>query len=64
MLQNTSYMIFLKTKQNDCGKKSHQAGVEPETFDVYGQRIIHCSKQPLLRPFVKLIVFNIFVPTR
>ena len=41
MLQNTSYMFFLKqkqnkTKQNDYEKrkKYHAAGVEPETFDV------------------------------
>ena len=41
MLQNASYMFFLKqkqnkTKQNDYKKrkKYHAAGVEPETFDV------------------------------
>ena len=55
-----------KRKQNDYEekKKSHPAGVKPKTFDVQGQRIIHCTRQPLLRTYVKLIVFNIFVPTR
>ena len=36
------------------------AGVEPETFKVEGQRILHCATLP----YVKLAVFNIFVPTR
>lgn len=68
MLQNASYMFFFsKKKQNKTTTKrdykSHPAGVEPETFDVGGRRIIHCAKQPLLRPYVKLIVFDIFVPT-
>ena len=55
-----------KTKQNDYGKKkkSHPAGVEPKTNDMWGQCIIHCTTQPLLKPYVKSIVFNIFVPTR
>ena len=58
MLQNASYMFFFfqKKKQNKTTtkkeKKSHPAGVEPETFDVEGQRIIHCATQPLLRPYV------------
>ena len=43
MLQNASYMFFLKQKQNKTKqnktitkkrKKYHAAGVEPETFDV------------------------------
>ena len=41
MLQNASYMFFLKkkeTKQNKMTtkkiKKTHPAGVKPETFDV------------------------------
>ena len=38
MLQNASYMFFLKQKQNKTitkkRKKYHAAGVEPETFDV------------------------------
>ena len=37
MLQNTSYMFFLKkrnkTKQNDYKKKCQAVGVEPWTFD-------------------------------
>ena len=45
-------------------KKSHPAGVERQTSDVLGQRVIHCATQPLLRACDKLIVFNIFVPTR
>ena len=59
MLQNTSYMFFLKrnkTKQNDYKKKrekSHKARVKPETSDVWGKRAIHCTKQPLQRLHVK-----------
>ena len=55
-----------ETKQNDYEKrkKSHPAAVDPETFDMLGQRIIHCATQPLLKPYVKLIVCNIFVPMR
>ena len=70
MLQNASNMFFFfckrnKTKQNNYEKKkkTHPAGVEPETFDMEGQRIIHCATQPLLRPNVKFIVYDIFVPT-
>ena len=68
MLQNASYMFFLKkdTKQNKTTtkkKKSHLGGVEPRTFDVKGQRINHCATQPWLTRNVKLIVFDIFVPT-
>ena len=44
MLQNTSYMFFLKkeTKQNKKTmqkkeKKSHPTGVKPKTFEVEGQ---------------------------
>ena len=58
--------VFVKKKQNNFKKrkKSHLAGVEPESFDLKGQRIIHCATQPLLKLHVKLIVFNIFVPTK
>ena len=38
MLQNASYMLKKKTKQNETTtkkrKNSHPAEVEPETFDV------------------------------
>ena len=68
MLQNASYMFFLKKKQSKTTSKkenkSHPAGVEPEIFDVEGQHIIHGATQPLLRPYVKLIVLDIFVATR
>ena len=73
MLQNASYMFFSQKKKKKRNKtkrvrkkenKSHPAGVEPMTFDVEGQRIVHCATQSLLRPYVKLIVFDIFVPTR
>ena len=63
MLQNASYMFFSQKKKKK-ENKSHPAGVEPMTFDVEGQRIVHCATQSLLRPNVKLIVFDIFVPTR
>ena len=60
MLQNAS------SKQNKTTtkkrKRSHPAGIEPETFNVSVQRIIHCATQPLLRLYVKLIVFNTIVP--
>ena len=68
MLQNASYMFFFKKKQTKTTTKKrkncHLAGDEPETFDEWGQRIVQCTRQPLLRLFVKFIVFNIFVPTR
>ena len=57
---------FLKKKQNKTTtkkrKKSLPAGVEPETFDLLGQHIIHCATESLLKPWVKISVFNIFVP--
>ena len=70
ILQSASNMLFLKKKQNktkqndnEKKKKTHPAEVEPETFDMEGQRIIHSATQPLLRPNVKFIVYDIFVPT-
>ena len=32
-------------------KKFHPAGVEPQTPEVSGQRVIHCATQPLLKPY-------------
>ena len=32
-------------------KTFHPAGVEPQTSEVSGQRVIHCASQPLLKPF-------------
>ena len=55
MLQNASYMFFFKkqNKQNDYEKSLTRQESNP----------IHCVTQPLLRSYVKLIVFNMFVPT-
>ena len=74
MLQNASYMFFFskkkkkkETKQNEYEKKKTSLTRQesnPQTFDVEGQRIVHCATQSLLRPNVKLIVVDIFVPTR
>ena len=57
MLQNVSYMFFSKErKQNKATtKKKSLTRKKPKP----GQRT-----QPLLRPIVKLIVFNNFVPRR
>ena len=54
-------ICFLKTTTKKR-KKSHLAGVKPETFDVQG--IIHCATQPLRRSCVKLIVFKLFLPMK
>ena len=56
MPQNAFYMFFLKeTIQNKMTtkkrKKFHPAGVEPQTPEVSGQRVIHCATQPLLKPY-------------
>ena len=56
MPHNAFYMFFLKeTIQNKMTtkkrKKFHPAGVEPQTSEVSGQRVIHCATQPLLKPY-------------
>ena len=60
MLQNASNMFFKKeTKQNKTTTEKRK-----NLIDMWGQCIIHCATQPLLKPYVKSLVFNIFVPTR
>ena len=47
------FVFNKETKQNNTTakkrKKSHPAGVEPETFDVERELIIYCTTQPLLK---------------
>ena len=69
MLQNASYMFFLKktqnkTKQNDYKKKKKVSPGRSQTWDLRRVRATHYPLRHATKAYVKLIVFNIFVPTR
>ena len=64
MLPNASYMFFFKkkTKQNQPTMKKREKSITWQESNPRPLRCIHCAMQPLLRAYVKLIAFNIFVP--